>query len=143
MLIKGVLLILIDAFAPDWIDRRRNDLSCKTHFLAIAFASTIASGPAAAEVIDLSSLFPFCCDIGSSGGLEWQQALTAGSTGQLTAIDLAVGPGTFNLRIGIGNAFFTGPWVFDQEITLDFAQTNPYAHISLLQHFPPNLNRGE
>jgi len=43
---------------------------------------------------------------------EWQQAVTAGLTGQLTGVRL-YSTGTAQVRIGLGSPFYSGPWAAD------------------------------
>jgi len=49
---------------------------------------------------------------------EMQQQVTAGITGRLTDVTL-YGSGTIDLRIALGNAFSTGPFVYNQIVTVN------------------------
>lgn len=91
----------------------------KTALAASAAAVLLAAAPAGAAVLDQSSLGT---DVGLNGIYEWQQQVTAGVDGQLSAVTLW-GIGALTVRIASGSGFFTGPYLFSQTATFDLSET--------------------
>ncbi|MGH6910621.1 MAG: PEPxxWA-CTERM sorting domain-containing protein [Phenylobacterium sp.] len=91
----------------------------KSAFAALAAAVLLAAAPAGATVLDQSSLGT---DVGLNGIYEWQQQVTAGVDGQLSAVTLW-GIGALTVRIAPGAGFYSGPYAFTQTLTFDLSET--------------------
>lgn len=91
----------------------------KTALAALAAVVLLAATPAsAAAVLDQSSLG---ADVGLNGAYEWQQEVTAGVGGQLSAVTLW-GLGALTVRITPGSGFYDGPYLFTQTFTFDSSE---------------------
>ena len=79
--------------------------------LSVATLFFVATNAHAVAVIDQQNNAPL--NVGyCTGACEWQQAITAGLTGQLTGVTL-YGSGVGQVRIGLGSGFYSGPWAAD------------------------------
>ena len=89
----------------------------KSALAALAAAIFLAAAPASAAVLDQSSLGT---DVGLNGIYEWQQQVTAGVDGQLSAVTLW-GIGTLTVRITPGAGYHNGPYLFTETFTFDLS----------------------
>jgi len=87
----------------------------KSALAALAAAFLLVAAPASAAVLDQSSLGT---DVGTNGTYEWQQQVTAGVDGRLSAVTLW-GIGALTVRITPGSGFYDGPYLFTQTFTFD------------------------
>jgi hypothetical protein len=80
--------------------------------LLLALACLVLVRGAQAGII-LDQRHPISGSVVLNDNLEWQQQVTAGRGGVLAGIDLFVSPnGFFTVSIGLGSAFFNGPFAF-------------------------------
>lgn len=87
----------------------------KSALAALAALVLLAGAPASAAVLDQSSLG---ADVGTNGIYEWQQQVTAGVDGKLSAVTLW-GFGALTVRITPGAGFYEGPYLFTQTFAFD------------------------
>lgn len=90
----------------------------KSALAALTAAVVVLAGaPASAAVLDQSSLG---ADAGTNGIYEWQQQVTAGVNGKLSAVTLW-GIGALTVRIAPGAGFYDGPYLFTQTFSFDLS----------------------
>jgi hypothetical protein len=81
---------------------------------AIAILATAAH---AATVVDQENLPSV--NWGLNDSFEWQQQVTAGISGLLAGIELFGSSPSDLVRIGLGDAFSTGPFAFSEQVSLN------------------------
>jgi hypothetical protein len=109
--------------------------------------STLAMGAAqAAGVLDQSNTGPAA---GLNGTLEWEQQVTAGTSGVLTGITLFGGATSLLVRIATGDGPSVGPYQFSETTALDGAALGTFidtsaANINLTsgEHFVIDVSQG-
>ena len=87
---------------------------------AVALGLALGSAAHAAAVLDQSNPPDF---LGLNDSFEWQQQVTSGAAGTLAGITLYGSSSSDLVRIALGNAFNSGPFVFSQTVTLSSVGT--------------------
>jgi PEP-CTERM motif len=87
--------------------------------LTQALALLAFAGVAQAGTV-LDQINPFTANFGFNDMIELQQQVTDGIAGQLTGVELFTrsGADTVTVSIGVGSAFFTGPYAFTTTATI-------------------------
>lgn len=88
-------------------------------------------------------------NVGLNDGLEWQQQITVGIPGELAGIVLYTWSGndTDTVKIGVGDAYYTGQWAFTGTATITpsgtfIDTTGAGIFLNLGQHFVIDVSGG-
>jgi hypothetical protein len=115
-------------------------------WLAAALLVLLAGHAQAAPVLDQDNASP---QGNANSGIEWRQEVTAGMSGWLAGLELyALFAQTLTVRIGLGDAFSTGPLLFSETVALGGASIgdagfNPTATYLDLSAFDILLTAGD